>query len=40
MSEWIPTTDELERILNGGKIRVRQITFGKPLQPLLVEVVE
>lgn len=40
MSEWIPTSDELERILNGGKIRIRQLTFSNALQPILVDVVE
>ena len=40
LSEWIPTAEELSIILNGGKIRVRQQTFHKPLQPIYVEVIE
>ena len=40
MSEWIPTSEELELILNGGKIRVRQLTYFNMLQPIFVDVIE
>ena len=40
MSEWIPTAEDLKIIMNGGKIRIRQLTFFNMLQPVRVEVVE
>ena len=47
MTEWEPTSDELERLRCGGRIRLWVHTFdanvGKPgheLQPVSVEVVE
>ena len=39
MCEWLPTTEELELLMNGGKVRVWMWTFGGPLQPSAVEVV-
>ena len=39
MCEWLPTTEELELLMSGGKVRVWMWTFGGPLQPSAVEVV-
>ena len=40
MTEWIPSVEDLEKILSGGKIRAKQLTFNNPLQPLRVEVID
>jgi len=40
MTEWEPTADELERLLQGGRLRLWVHTFGHPLQPVALEVVE
>lgn len=39
MCEWLPTPEERELLLNGGKVRMWMWTFGHPLQPSAVEVV-
>jgi hypothetical protein len=38
VTEWVPSTDELVALINGGRLRINVLTFGKPLQPFLVEV--
>ena len=40
MTEWEPTADELETLLEGGRIRIWLYTFNRPLQPISVEVAE
>lgn len=40
MTEWEPTAAELELLLTGGRIRIWLHTFGKPLQPISVQVAE
>lgn len=38
-TEWELSAEELQRVLEGGRIRLRLWTFGHPLQPVLIEVV-
>lgn len=40
MTEWEFTAEELAAILAGGRLRLWIHTFGRPLQPLSLEVVE
>ena len=40
MTEWEPSAEELERLLQGGRLRLWVHTFGHPLQPVKLEVVE
>jgi len=40
MTEWEPTTEELERLLLGGRIRLWTHTFGHPFQPVSIEAIE
>lgn len=40
MTEWEPTAVELEQLLQGGRIRLWVHTFGRPLQPVMVEAIE
>jgi len=36
MTEWEPTAEELDRLFQGGRIRIWIHTFGAPLQPIMV----
>jgi len=36
VSKWEPTLEERERIYNGGNIYLGLLTFGSPLQPILL----
>jgi hypothetical protein len=40
MTEWEFTAEELARVVNGGRVRLWIYTFGHPLQPVQLEVVE
>jgi hypothetical protein len=40
MTEWEPTEEELDRLLQGGRIRLWVHTFGHPLQPVSIEAIE
>ena len=40
MTEWELTSDELERIVRGGRVRLWVYTFGRALQPVQLEVAE
>lgn len=40
MTEWELGAEDLARILNGGRVRLWVYTFGQPLQPVMLEVVE
>lgn len=40
MTEWELTTEELDRLLCGGRIRLWIHTFHRPLQPVSLEVVD
>jgi len=39
-TEWEPTSEEMQRLICGGRIRILAHTFHMPLQPLEVEVLE
>lgn len=36
-TEWEPTADELAILLNGGNVRLRVFTFGRALQPVMLD---
>jgi hypothetical protein len=38
MTEWEPTAEELAALVAGGRVRIWLHTYGRPLQPLNVEV--
>jgi hypothetical protein len=40
MTEWELTTEELHRVMCGGRIRLWTNTFGQPFQPIAIEVIE
>lgn len=40
ITEWEPTADELERLLQGGRLRLWIHTHLQPLQPVSLEVIE
>ena len=40
VTEWELTLDERGALFAGGRIRITILTFGQPLQPIAVEVVE
>ncbi|MCR4301807.1 MAG: hypothetical protein NUV51_09370 [Sulfuricaulis sp.] len=40
MTEWEPTAEELTRLMCGGRVRLWVLTFGHPLQPVALEVIE
>lgn len=40
LTEWVPTADELDRLLCGGSVMVWTHTFGAPFQPVALEVAE
>ena len=40
MTEWEPSAEELEVLLQGGRVRIWIHTYGHPLQPLQVNVAE
>ncbi len=40
MTEWEVTAEELARVLAGGRVRLWIYSFGHPLQPVQLEVVE
>jgi hypothetical protein len=37
-TEWEPSEEELHRLLCGGRLRLRVLTFGSPLQPVALDV--
>lgn len=37
-TEWILTPEEFEKLKLGGRIQLTLLTFGKPLQPIKLEV--
>lgn len=39
-TEWEPTAEELEQLFVGGRVQLRVYTFGQPLQPVSVSVLE
>ena len=39
LTEWEMSADELEALLQGGRVRIWLHTFGGPMNPLVVEVV-
>lgn len=39
-TEWELTEEELEQLLQGGRIRLTILTFNGPLQPVKLEVLE
>lgn len=39
-TEWEFSAEDLEKILDGGRLRLRILTFGQPLQPVCVEVIK
>ena len=39
ITEWEPSGEELQQLFEGGRIRIRVMTFGQQLQPLKVETV-
>lgn len=38
LTEWQPTEDERQRLARGEHVRLWIWTFGKPLQPVMLEV--
>ena len=38
-TEWELDSDERKRIGNGGRLRVRILTFNQPLQPIMINVI-
>lgn len=38
ITEWELTAEELARLMTGGRLRLSILTFGRPLQPLILEV--
>lgn len=40
MTEWQLSAEDLARVLEDGRVRLWIYTFGQPLQPVLLEVVE
>ena len=40
MTEWVPTDEELHRMVCGGRLRLWIHTFKSPLQPVRLEVAE
>ncbi len=37
-TEWQPTIEEARAIFNGARVMLRVLTFGRPLQPVLLTV--
>jgi hypothetical protein len=40
VTEWELTEDELGQLVHGGRVRLRLWTFGHPLQPVKLEVID
>lgn len=40
MTEWELSAEDLATLLNGGRIRMWMSTFGRALQPVMLETVE
>jgi hypothetical protein len=40
ITEWIPSAEELAAILNGKPIRMIQLTFNHPFQPIHIGVLD
>lgn len=40
LTEWELSAEDLARLLNGGRVRLWVWTFGQPLQPVMLDVVE
>lgn len=38
--EWEPTAEELQRLMEGKRVRLTIMTFNQPLSPVLIEVTE
>ena len=38
MTEWLPTAEEMMRLMEGGHVRLWTWTFHHPLQPVRLEV--
>ena len=38
-TEWQPTAEELYALCVGGRVRIRMMTFGQPLQPIIVDTI-
>lgn len=39
-SEWVLSTEEIASLIDGGRLRLTVLTFGNPLQPVLLEVLD
>lgn len=39
LTEWEPTAAELHALCTGGRVRLQVLTFGRALQPVILDVV-
>ena len=40
ITEWLPTVEDLQKLMDGGRIRIQVKTFGTRLSPIAVDTVK